>query len=185
MDFRVVNTVFSGFNTSDCGYQSYAIASSPGEVDFTIPVSATSITWDHVDDGARFFLPNNNTRPLFVDKDGSLLGAYGGGAGSSLLGINVLGYDNFGRGSLLLAQDASEPSCTFVPVFNGKVCKGQVYRTGSYFNIDMRNGGSPLKDPGLEQDIWAPIDVQRLSSPFAPRTTPRQAIPYRIGSNEG
>ena len=180
----MVNTVFSGFNASDCGYHSYAMAHNPGEVDFTVPVTGSTITWDHVDDGAKFYLSNENARPLFIDKDGSLLGALGGGAGSSLLGIKTIGYDVKGIASLLLAQDASEPSCNFVTAFNGKVCTGQVYRTGSYFNIDMRNGGSPRGDPGLEQDIWASIDVQRLTSPFAPHT-PRQAITYPTNQNEG
>ena len=185
VEFRVVNTVFSGFNTSDCGYHSYAMAHNPGEVDFTVPVIGSTITWDHVDDGAKLFLGgNNNSRPLFIDKDGSLLGALGGGAGSSLLGIKTIGYDVTGSASLLLAQDASEPSCNFVTAFNGKVCTGQLYRTGSYVNIDMRNGGAPAKNPGLEQDVWAPIDVQRLSSPFAPYT-PRNAITYRTNQNVG
>lgn len=146
------------------------MASSPGEVDFTVPVSGTAITWDHVDDGARFFLPNNYTRPLYVDKDGSLLGTYGGGAGSSLIGNGA----------------PAEPTCGFVPVFNGKVCKGQVYRTGSYVNIDMRNQGTPVAPPKLlEADTWFSIDVQRLSSPFVPRTTPRKPFTYTLDKDVG
>ena len=169
MEFRVVNTVFSGFNTSDCGYHSYAMASSPGEVDFSVPVTGTAVMWDQVDDSARFFLATSNSRPLFIDKDGSLLGAYGGGAGSSLIGNGAW----------------AEPTCGFVDVFNGLVCKGQVYRTGSYVNIDMRNQGSPGKLPLLEADSWSSIDVQRLTSPFAPRSTPRNAITYTLDTGFG
>ena len=149
------------------------MAFDPNEVDFTIPTTGSRIIWDHVDDGAKFFLGNNNSRPLFVDKDGTLLGALGGGAGSTLLGTGAAG-----------APSAVEPSCGFVNAFNGAVCKGQIYRTGSFFNIDMRNGGSPNADPHLEQDIWAPINVQRLTSPYAPQS-PRQAITYTLNKNPG
>ena len=125
--------------------------------------------WDQVDDSARFFLATSNSRPLFIDKDGSLLGAYGGGAGSSLIG----------NGSW------AEPTCGFVNAFNGVVCKGQVYRTGSYVNIDMRNGGTPMRDPHLEMNTWSSIDVQRLSSPYAPNTPRQQATTYTTNQYVG
>ena len=141
------------------------------EVDFTVPVTGSRIAWDHVDDGAKFFL-GNNSRPLFVDKDGSLLGALGGGAGSTLLGTGVVG------------ANAAEPSCDFVSTFNGTLCKGQIYRTGSFINIDMRNGQSPAFDPHLEADAWAPISVQRLTSPYSPHT-PRKAITYTLDTFQG
>ena len=169
----MTNTLFSAFNTSDCGLHSYAMAFDPNEVDFTVPTTASRVVWDHVDDGAKFFLGNNNSRPLFIDKDGSLLGALGGGAGSTLLGTGAAG-----------APSAVEPSCGFVNSFNGAVCKGQVYRTGSFINIDMRNGGSPLANPNLEVNAWTPIDVQRLTSPYSPHT-PRKAITYSLDTNFG
>ena len=149
------------------------MAYSPDEVDFTVPVNGGTITWDHVDDSAKFFLGGKgNSRPLFIDKDGSLLGAYGGGAGSSLLS----------NGSW------AEPSCGFFDAFNGLVCKGQVYRTGAFINIDMRNSrfiNFPLGDgTHLEMDTWSNIDVQRLSSPSAPYS-PRKAITYTLNQDVG
>ena len=205
--FTLRGLTFSGFAgpDADCGLSSYAVAMSPGELDFSVPTVASGIIWDTATAPAasRVYL-GTSLRPLFIDTDGTLLGAP---PGSTLL-ANTQG---------AARQGLAEPSCVNTPTLgNGTLCPGIVYRTGSLINIDMRNGGSPygawhawgvkLHLPTLltparcdlpsarnhtvsivsgVENVQQGANVQRLTSPYAPVATPRTPVLFPLDQNAG
>ena len=166
--FSLRGITFSGFAGAgaDCGLSSYAVAMNPGEMDFTVPTQAAGITWDGATaaPASRFFL-GTSIRPLFIDTDGSLLGA---APGSSLIANT----------KSPASQGLAEPQCVSAASYgNGTLCPGIVYRTASLINIDMRNGFSPFTTVVLGvENVQQNTVVQRVASPYAPVATPRRPV---------